>query len=155
MKTNNRAVILLDRIDYLVSLFSFSEVLNTLYKIIDIIKQQKGILLLRINKLPFTSEQYAFLNEEFNAIPSKELKNVGLEDVVYGILRHIWQQNTKNILVIQRDICTHFKISKITAQKRIEDLSTKELVISKKQGRSKYLYATDKGKELLQKHTII
>ena len=74
---------------------------------------------------------------------------------MYGILRYVWQQNTKNILVIQRDICTHFKISKITAQKRIEDLLNKELVITKKQGRSKYFYATDKGKELLQKHTTI
>jgi len=155
VKTNNRAVILLDRIDYLVSLFSFNEVLSTLYKIIDIIKQRQGILLLRTNKLLFTVEQYEFLQEELNKIPSKELENVGLEDAGYKILHYIWQQNTKNRVVTQKHVCAHCNISKITAQKRIEDLLTKELVLSKKQGRSKHLHATDKGKELLQKHSTL
>ncbi len=155
VKTDNSSVVLLDRIDYLVSMFSFNEVLSTLYKIIDLIKQQQGLLLLRINKLLFTPAQYAFLKEEFNTIPSKELKSIGLEDGVYDILHYIWQQNTKNRLVIQRDICSHCKISKITAQKRIEDLLNKNLVITKKQGRSKYLHATDKGKELLKRQATI
>jgi PAS domain S-box-containing protein len=155
VKINNRNVILLDRIDYLVSMFSFNEVLSTLYKIIDIIKQQQGILLLRTNKLLFTVEQYEFLKEELNKIPSKELENVGLEDAVYEILHYIWQQNTKNRVVTQKHVCAHCDISKITAQKRIEDLLTKGLVLSKKQGRSKHLHATDKGKELLQKHITL
>ncbi len=153
--SNKNVVILLDRIDYLVSLFSFHEALNTLYGLADLIKQEQGILLLRVNKLLFTPEQYAFLQEEFSKLPSKEIQYVHLQDDEFHVLEYICEQNQKNSLISQKHICQHFSISKVTAQKRLEELLTKGLIISKKQGRSKFLYVTDKGRELLQKHSIL
>lgn len=153
--SKKNVVILLDRIDYLVSLFSFHEVLNTLYGLADLIKQEQGILLLRVNKLLFTPEQYAFLQEEFSKLPSQEIQYVHLQDDEFHILEYIHEQNQKNSLTSQKHICQHYSISKVTAQKRLEELLTKGLIISKKQGRSKFLYVTDKGREILQKHSIL
>jgi len=155
IRENEKPVILLDRIDYLVSLFSFHDVLNTLYRIADIIKQKQGLLLLRVNKLLFTPEQYAFLQEEFNKLPSREIQHVHLRDDEYSILQYIYEQNQKNSLISQKHICNQYSISKVTSQKRLEELLGKGLIISKKQGRSKFLYATEKGKELLQRHSIL
>lgn len=153
--SKKNVVILLDRIDYLVSLFSFHEVLNTLYSIADLIKQEQGILLLRVNKLLFTPEQYAFLQEEFNKLPAQEIQYVHLKDDEFYILQYVYEQNQKNSLVSQKHICNHYSISKVTAQKRLEQLLSKSLILSRKQGRSKFLHVTDKGREILQKHSIL
>ena len=88
-------------------------------------------------------------------LPSQQMQDVSLEDVMYDLLGFIFKENEKNSLVSQRNICNHFGIAKVTAQKRIEDLLNKGLVISRKRGRSKFLHMTDKGKELLHQRKTI
>lgn len=153
LRTNARSVILLDRIDYLISFYGFHEVLKNLYHINDLVSQKKALLLLRVNKLLFNTEQYTYLQEEFNRLPSKELADVYLNDEIYNILQFIAVQNKKNTLVSQKGICSNFTITKVTAQKRIEKLLADGFIISKKQGRSKYLYATDRAFELFEKRS--
>ena len=48
-KKNKNLVILLDRIDYLITMFSFEKFINTLYKINNIIIKNKAILLVYLN----------------------------------------------------------------------------------------------------------
>ncbi len=153
-KTTDRAVILLDRIDFLITQFSFHEVVKTLYNINDVIKKHKCLFFIRINKRYITEEQYALLQEEFNKLPSRELARIQLNDDEYNMLYHIIQQNEKNNLVTQTYICKEIKISKVTAQKRIMDLSSQGLILSRKQGRIKCLYITEKGKELLKSRNV-
>lgn len=154
VKTHNKAVIVLDRLDYLMSLFSFREVMHALYRINDAIHTHQALFFLRINKLLFTTEQYAFFKEEFHLLPSKEITHIQLTDDEYTILSYILEQNTINNLVTQTHVCKQKQISKVTAQKRLTALVTKGLIITKKEGRIKTIHITDKGKELLQSHTI-
>ena len=48
---HSKSAVLFDRIDYLLSNFSFEEVMNAIYKINDIIARNNAILLLRLNPL--------------------------------------------------------------------------------------------------------
>jgi len=155
VKETKNAAMCLNRVDYLISQFGFDRVLNFLYRVNDLMRMKQGLFLLRVNKTLFSNEQFSFLQEEFSMLPSQQMQDVSLEDVMYDLLGFIFKENEKNSLVSQRNICNHFGSAKVTAQKRIEDLLNKGLVISRKRGRSKFLHVTDKGKELLhQKKTI-
>ena len=133
----------------------FDGVLNFLYRVNDLMKIKQGLFLLRVNKTLFSSEQISFLQEEFSVLPSQQVQDVYLEDVLYNLLGFIFRENEKSGLVSQRNICNHVGISKVTAQKRIENLLKRGLVISRKRGRSKFLHVTDKGKELLHQRKTI
>jgi len=152
---NKQPIICLDRIDYLIARFDFNEVLNFLYHLNDIIRKQHALLLVRFNRALISSEQLGYLSEEFSTLPSQQINDVYLEDFLYNILDYIFKENSKNVFVSQKHICSHFSISKATAQKRIEHLHTYGLIISQKHGRSKFLYVSDKGKELLRQRKAI
>ena len=124
-------------------------------KLLNFCMGEKGILLLRVNQILFTPEHYAFLQEEFQRLPSREHTDVSLDTDVDNILQFIRGQNMKHSLVTQKLITTTFHISKVTAQRRIEDLVAKGLIISKKKGRSKYLYATETADEFFEKRRIL
>jgi PAS domain S-box-containing protein len=155
VKETKNAAMCLNRVDYLISRFGFDRVLNFLYRVNDLMKIKQGLFLLRVNKTLFSSEQISFLQEEFSILPSQQMQDVSLEDMMYNLLSFIFKENEKNSLVSQKNICNHFGIVKVTAQKRIEDLLEKGLIISRKRGRSKFLHVTDKGKELLHRRKTI
>jgi PAS domain S-box-containing protein len=155
VKETKNAAMCLNRVDYLISRFGFDRVLNFLYRVNDLMKIKQGLFLLRVNKTLFSSEQISFLQEEFSMLPSQQMQDVSLEDMMYNLLSFIFKENEKNSLVSQKNICNHFGIVKVTAQKRIEDLLEKGLIISRKRGRSKFLHVTDKGKELLHRRKTI
>jgi len=83
-------------------------------------------------------------------LPSHQMQDMYIEDVLYDLFVYIFKKNEKNSLVSHKNICDHFGIVKVTAQKRIENLLKKGLIISQKRGRSKFLHVTDKGKDLLR-----
>ena len=155
VKETKNAAMCLNRVDYLISRFGFDRVLEFLYRVNDLMKIKQGLFLLRVNKTLFSSEQISFLQEEFSMLPSQQMQDVSLEDMMYNLLSFIFKENEKNSLVSQKNICNHFGIVKVTAQKRIEDLLEKGLIISRKRGRSKFLHVTDKGKELLHRRKTI
>jgi len=155
VKETKNAATCLNRVDYLISRFGFDRVLDFLYRVNDLMGMKQGLFLLRVNKTLFSSEQISFLQEEFSMLPSQQMQDVSLEEVIYNLLGFIFKENEKNSLVSQRNICNHFGTSKVTAQKRIEDLLKKGLIISRKHGRSKFLHVTDKGKELLHRRITI
>ncbi len=150
VKTHERPVIFLDRIDYLILFFSFKEVMKTLYKITDVIKVHEGIFLLNINKLALTEEQLIFIQMEFRNISLREIPYEALTTDEYAILNYLMEASIKNIQVTQSSICEHEQMLKLVAQKRIRSLSTKGLITSRKQGPVKALYLTDKGRGVLQ-----
>ena len=155
VKETKNAAMCLNRVDYLISQFGFERVLNFLYRVNDLMRIKQGLFLLRVNRTLFSNEQVCFLQEEFSMLPSQQIQDVSLEDVVYDLLGFIFKENEKNSLVSHKNICNHFGIVKVTAQKRIENLLKKKLIISRRHGRSKFLHVTDKGKELLHQRKTI
>jgi len=144
-------VILLDRLDYLISQYGFQKVLHALYEINDYVKEHNAIFFVHINRMLLSREEYTFLTEEFNSIASQKIDEIHLPNYEYQLLEFISQQNKKNNLVNQKHICQQFQISKATAQKRIEHLEVNGLLYAQKQGRAKNLYLTENGKEFLQR----
>ncbi len=144
-------IICITRCDFLFTLFGFEPVLSILYRINDIIRKKQAILLLQINNELLNETQYELLKEEYQLLPSKEIKEIYLDDSLLEMLAHIYEENQSNTRVYQKNLCSQLSISKVTAQKRIDALIEKDLVFSRKQGRIKNLFITDKGKELLHK----
>jgi len=150
MEETKNGCICLNRFDYLISQFGFDRVLNFLYRVNDLTRITQGLFLIRLNKMLFSDEQINFLQEEFSMLPSHQMQDMYIEDVLYDLFVYIFKKNEKNSLVSHKNICDHFGIVKVTAQKRIENLLKKGLIISQKRGRSKFLHVTDKGKDLLR-----
>lgn len=149
------SVICIDRFDYLLTTFGFDELVSTLYRINDVIRNKHSILLIRVNKAVLMNQQFDIIREEFSLLPSKQIDTVFLDSALYDILMLIYDQNQTNQLVFQTTICKDLSMSKVTAQKRISELLDKDLIVSKKEGRTKKLYITDKGKELINRRKII
>jgi PAS domain S-box-containing protein len=144
-----RGIIALDRIDFLINMDGFSEFMKIMYKINDIIRKHNAILIIRINNKILDDYQYSILLEEFNELPYNKTQDLNLDKINFKVLEFVSLENKTNINVTQTTICKHLQISKVTAQKRIEELIDKKLIISKSEGRTKNIYITKMGNNLL------
>jgi PAS domain S-box-containing protein len=149
IKNHKRGIIALDRIDFLININGFSEFMKNMYVINDIIRKHNAILIIRINKKILDENQYSILLEEFNELPYNKTQDLNLDKINFKLLEFVSLENKTNINVTQTTICKHLLISKVTAQKRIEELIDKKLIISKSEGRAKNIYITKMGNNLL------
>ncbi len=154
-KTNSKSLILLDRIDYLITNFSFDDLIKVLYRITETISRNKGILLVRLNPSVISESQLAVIEEELNPLPSKKINAIEIEDHLYDILTFIDGQNQYNIVVSFKKIGQQFSISKVTTAKRLNILEEKDLIFIKKHGKLKTIHISEKGKMLLHRRKII
>ena len=153
-KESESAVILIDSIHYLTTKYSFNEFMNAIFQINEFIINTKSMLFIHFDEDIFQQQQKAILENELHALPSQKIKGITLEDSVYDILMFIYQQNKNNSLVPFKKVMSKFKISYSTAAKRLEDLEKKDLVFTKRQGKLRTIYISDKGKTLLHKREI-
>lgn len=153
--TNSRPLILLDRIDYLLTNFSFDAVIKSFYRINNIIARNKGILLVHLNPSVINTSQLALIEEELKALPSQKVDAIELEDHLYNALTFIHAQNQHNVLVSFKKIGQEFSISKVTTAKRLNILEEKGLIFIKKHGKSKTVHISEKGKTLLHGRKVI
>jgi DNA-binding MarR family transcriptional regulator len=84
-------------------------------------------------------------------MPSERISDIILSDDLIEIIKYINNKNNLNINVTFGDIGKEFNISKVTVKKRIEYLISDELIYSKKIGKTKLLFLTEKGKKLILK----
>jgi archaellum biogenesis ATPase FlaH len=152
IKNKKNTVLLIDRLDYLIAKYSFESIMKNLYKINDLIQKQDSILLLRVNPSIINQNQIAILNEEFKKLPSQKITDIQISQELYEILTYIQNEGKNNIAVTYGNIGKTFSISKVTVKKRLESLKDSGLIYSRKQGKTKILNITEKGKNLL-KHT--
>ena len=155
LKTKSKPIILLDRVDYLLTYFSFDEFIKALYKITNLVVKKKGLLFLRLNPSVISDNQLALISEELKQLPSQTIQDVQLEDNMYDVLGFIHEQNQNNTIVTYKKIGQRFSISKVTTAKRLDIIKDKGLIIIKKKGKSKNVYISEKGKTLLNKKKII
>ena len=148
-------LIMLDRVDFLLSIFSFEEFIKALYRINNILGDYNAVFLLRLNPNFVDSRQLELIKEELLLLPSQKIEDIEIEDKLFGILKFIHRQNQTNILVSYSKIGHEFSISKVTTSKYLNSLGEKGLVYIKKKGKLKALHVTDKGKSLLQKRITI
>ena len=150
-KKNKKSVILLDGIHYLISRFSFGEFIKYLYDINDLIAKNKAILFVRIDPSTIDSNQMALIENELLVLPSQKTEDIIIQDDIYDILIFINQQNLNNAIVTVKKLMTKFNITYVTTASRLDSLETKGLIFSKKQGKFRAIFVTEKGKKLLHK----
>jgi predicted transcriptional regulator len=150
-----KAVILLERLDYLITKFSFEKVMDVLYEINDHITKNKCLLLLRIDPATIEKTQIALIENELQLLPSQKIEGLTIEDDVYDILRFIYEQNQNNAIVPIKKIMGRFKLAYSTVAKRLQVLETKGLIFTKKQGKSRTVTISDKGKTFIHKRLTV
>jgi|GEM_PF-1594338 len=152
---NPNSVVLLDRVDYLLSNFSFEQLIKSLYQISDIISENNSLLLFHIDPALLDARQMAIVENELRLLPSQKIEDIQLKDELYDILKFIYEQNQKNAVVSVKNIAKEFSIVDKTTTKRLKNLEDNGLIFIKKLGRTKTLNASDKGKTLLHKRQVI
>lgn len=150
-RDNQNSIILLDGIHYLISRFSFDDFIKLLYDVNDIIAKNKAILFVRIDPLIINNNQMALIENELLVLPGQKTEDLIIEDDVYDILKYISEQNLDNAVVSVKKVMIRFSITYVTAASKLNSLETKGLIMTKKQGKLRAIFITEKGKKLLHK----
>jgi DNA-binding MarR family transcriptional regulator len=147
-----KTVILLNRVDYLISNFSFNQFIKTLYRITEIISENNSIFLLNIKTSFFDQKQLSLIKSELQPIPDQNQEEIQIKTDYFEILKLINKYYKNNILVEFKKISDELSINRKTLSKKINYLEKKGLIIIKKSGRSKIPYLTNKAKTILNKN---
>ncbi len=148
---NQNSVVLFEGLHYFLTKCSFQQFIETLYAINEVIARTKSILFLRVDPLMLQPSQMAILKNEFLQLPNQRIEDVLIEDESYNILRYVAEQNQLSAVVSVKKIMGKFNIAFATASSRLASLEKNDLVFSKKIGKIKAIYLTEKGTKLLQK----
>lgn len=154
-KKNDKSIVLIDRLDYLIALHGFKEVMQNVYAICTTASENDGIILIRLNPAIISSTELAILKEELKKLPEQSVENITIDNKLFDILQFVDRQNRNKSLVSFKNVRKRFSITKVTTAKRINALEEKDLVTIKKRGRLKTIYITDKGKRLLQRRNVV
>jgi len=150
-KKNKDSLVLLDGIHYLLTKFSFDAFIGLFYEINDIIAKNRSILILRVDPSTLNSKQMAIFENELQTPPSQKIENLIIRDDAYDTLKYIFEQNELNAAVSYKKIMKKFNIVYMTAAKRIASLEEKGLIYTKRLGKIRAVYISNKGKKLLDK----
>jgi predicted transcriptional regulator len=147
MQSGQQSIILLERVDYLINLYGFDAFLKFIYGINDELFDSKSTLLVHCHNSALNEQQKNLLGLELKELPKPAfVENIRLAKDLFDILSFIREQETK---VSFKTICKKFSITKATARKRVYDLHGKNLVVIKKDGRSKIVELTREGYGIL------
>ena len=153
VSTHEKAVVLIDRLDFLIMKFSFETVLQMIYRLTSLIDSYQAVLIIQINTDMYTTKQLNLLKEELAVFQRAEVEDVTLDESLYQILCFTYKQNQGNIVVSYNKVGDQFHISKVTTGKRILELERKGLVSIQVKGRMKSILATKKAEDLIQKRS--
>ena len=152
---NTECIILIDGIHYLLIKFSFEQLIETLFQLNDYIGKEHGILLVRVDPSTLKQHEQAVIENELQLLPSRKIDDLTLDDDVYAILKYIYQENEMNSIVSYRKVMQAFKIAYATAANRLKKLNSEGLIITKREGKHRTIYVTDKGKNIIHSRQSI
>jgi len=152
VEKNKKSVILLNRVDYLISNFTFNQFIKNLYIITDIISENNSTFILSGKPSFFDEKQLSLIKSELLPIPGQNLEEIQIKDDYYEILELVNKYNKNNVLVEFKKISDELSINRKTLSKKINYLEKQGLIIVKKFGRSKTPYLTEKAKAILSKN---
>jgi PAS domain S-box-containing protein len=151
---HKKPVVLLDGVHYLITRNSFEKFIDALYQIDEIVAKNRSLMFIRFDPSIINENQMAIIENELHKLPSQKIEGITLEDSVYNMLKFIYEQNQNNALVPYKKVMSRFKIAYSTAAKRLEELENKGLIFTKRQGKLRTVYISEKGKTLLHKREI-
>ena len=140
---NREAIILLDRIEYLINIYGFEEVLRFIYSLNEKVMVSDAFLILYVNPETLNPQWLNLLKQEIQGLPEIKEKEIELTKDLQEIVDFIGDQKNINQIVSFKDIAKRFNITRSTARKRINSLQYTGLLDIKKKGRYKMLEIRD------------
>lgn len=144
---SRQSVILLDRLDYLILIHGFEEVLKFLTKLNELIYLSKGVLIIVVDPDTLAERDKIRLEKEIRKVEPKY--RIELEKDLLEILRFIKKENDHGRKQAHKDVMHAFGITQPTATKKLKELKILGLIAEKKDGRFKVLELTERGREIL------
>jgi len=139
LRGNENKIILLERIDYLVNMYSFEKILRFIYSLNDKVVVTNSILMIHINADTLNPLQVSMIEQEIQKIPESDEKERELTEDLQEIIEFIDMQKSMNKTISFKDITRKFDITKSTARRRINKLQAFDIVDVKKSGRFKLI----------------
>ncbi len=143
-KQNQRSVVLIDRLDFLIQKNGFKDVLNFIYELKEIAYTVDLIILLSIDPQTLTNQELHLLEKETSEIETRSLDKIP-EDML-SILRFVYHKNNSGVKPAYSDLGTEFQISRPTTRKRIKTLVATGYLSEYRFGIRKILEVTEKGR---------
>ena len=97
----------------------------------------------------------AIFENELQVLPSQTTVDLIIEDDSIEILKYIYEQNQINAIVSFKKVISKFKITYVTAASKLKNLEKIGLIFTKKQGKLRAIFVTEKGKMLLNRRKTI
>lgn len=151
-KDKEKVVLLLNNLEYLYMMYGFKELIRFLYRLNDKIKFTNNILIVHLIEDCFEPTEVSFLKQEFSLFPISNDEVIHLDKNKIDILKFIFNKSSFHFNVQYSVISSEFGLSRRTTKKWIDELQLKGLIMTKKNGRAKYIYLTDKGKNLISNY---
>lgn len=150
VKKSNKSVILLDRLDYILSENKFENVIKKIHALKDLASSNECIIILSVNPELIEEQQLKSIEAEAIDLYGKHLrKTVELSDLEMNILKFINEKNITNKLASYKDITNNFKITKPTTRVKINKLQSLGLLQVDQKGRFKSLKITSAGRRII------
>ncbi len=142
----NKHVIVIDRLDYLISKNGFETTLFFIFRLMDIAYLSNHIIIVSLDPATLNEKERKSMRKEMRIIES--VAEASLPEELIEILDFVHRRNNAGYKPSYTDIVETFKISRPTARKRIKDLINDEFIFELTKGRSKVLGITTKGKAI-------
>ena len=139
-------LILIERLDYLISKTEFSEVLKFVQRLNSLTYVTNSFLLLQIDPFTIDEKDLRMLEKEAEVL---EKKKIDLSEDLYEILEYVNRMNSVGSKPSLGEISEKFRITRNTTSKRVNQLRFSGLIVIKKRGRQRVLEITKKGEEYL------
>jgi PAS domain S-box-containing protein len=150
-KSKKKKAVIVERFEYIMIHHSFETLIRFLYNIHDMVKSNKALLIIKVNKEVFNETQLKLLTSEFFSLSSEEIDDILLEKIQISILNFIQNQKEKNIQVNYKMVGSEFGLSKVTVKKHLDYLLNNNLLYCEEFGRTKFIHLTPKGIKIINK----
>jgi len=147
---SERSVILIDRLDYVISENEFDEVVKKIHLLKDLALSKECIVIISANPELVSEDKLKVIAADTIDLYGKHLKNkIELADNEMEMLKLINEKNIVNKLVSYKDITENFKITKPTTRVKINKLQGLGLLQVDQRGRFKSLKITSAGRKII------
>ncbi len=138
-----KTVILIERLDYLISKHGFKETLLLIYKLRETAIFLNLVIILSIDSQTISDEQIKLLEKETNEVETRVLAEIPLH--LLEILRFIYASNNNGIQPSYTQVANELGVSRPTVRKRIKHLTSIGYLRENQKGRTKVLELTLRG----------
>lgn len=150
VEKSKKSVILLDRLDYVLSENKFEDVIKKIHALKDLVLSNECIIILSGNPELIEESKLSAIEVETIDLYGKHLKKkVALSNMEMDMLKYINEANINNRLVSYKDVTENFKITKPTTRSKLNDLHNLGLIQIEQKGRFKSLKITSTGRKII------